>query len=78
MLHVHIVRRTYFPVAKVWLRQLERCDIALLLCNELVDALHLRRIDESALHAHWLVAVEEEHIASSYELVSAWAVENGL
>ena len=60
------------------LGQLVGAGIALLLGDELVDGGHLGRVDEGTLYADGVVALQEEHVAATNELVGTHAVENGL
>ena len=60
------------------LRQLERFRVALLIRDVPVDGIHLRCVDEGTLNAYGFVALQEQHVAASDELVGTHAVENGL
>ena len=73
--HIHISQITT-PVFTYILRQIERCRIALLLGNEIGDISHFRRIDKGTLHTHRISTLQEEHISTTYQLVSTRTVEN--
>ena len=80
MLHVHILVATVAEVC-LWgigFRQLEGHVVTLLVGNEVIDALHLRRVDEGTLHTYGLCTVEEEHVTTTNELLGACAVEDSL
>lgn len=77
MLHIHITTLATFSVVGIGLRQFEGSEIALLVGDELVDALDLGCIHEGTLHADRFATVQIEHIASSYQLLGTWTVENG-
>ena len=79
MCHIDIAATAHVNAALYErLRQFEGDGIALLVGNELVDGHHFRRIDEGTLYADGLVALQEEHVAATDELVGSHAVENGL
>ena len=60
------------------LGQLERLHVALLFGNELVDVDYFGRIDEGTLYTDGVVALQIEHVATTYELLCTHAVEDGL
>ena len=79
VLHVHIpfAHAAHISLWHIRLRQFKRHVEALLRGDELIDALHLWRIHEGTLHADRFATVQIKHIASSYQLLGTWAVENG-
>lgn len=77
MLHIHVTALATFSVVGIGLRQFEGSEIALLVGDELVDALDLGCIHEGTLHADRFATVQIKHIASSYQLLGTWTVENG-
>jgi len=74
VLHIHIGSLTHLVVRHIRLRQLKGREVALLLCDKLVDALHLRSIHEGTLYTDRLAAVEIQHVASSYQLLGTRSV----
>ena len=74
---VHACRAAFAIAFHGRLRQFEGAGVALLAADVVVDFLHLGRIHEGALHAHGVVAAQEEHVALAHELVGAGTVENG-
>ena len=77
VLHVHIAALATFAIVCVGFRQLECRQVALLLADELVDALHLWCVDKGTLYTYRLAAVQIEHVASTYQLLCARTVQNG-
>ena len=71
VLHVHIAALATFAIVCVGFRQLECRQVALLLADELVDALHLWCVDKGTLYTYRLAAVQIEHVASTYQLLCA-------
>ena len=77
MLHIHVTALATAILIGIGLWQFEGCEIALLVGDELIDALDLGCIHEGTLHADRFATVQIEHIASSYQLLGTWTVENG-
>ena len=77
MLHIHVTALATAILIGIGLWQFEGTEVALLFSDEVVDALDLRRIHEGTLHTDWFATVQIEHIASSYQLLGTWTVENG-
>ena len=74
---IHISAAHSFSVIG-WLWKFEWLDRTRLAGDVLVDALNFRSIYECTLHTYRLVAIQIEHIASTYQLVGTCSVPNGL
>ena len=77
MLHIHVTALATAILIGIGFWQFEGTEVALLFSDEVVDALDLRRIHEGTLHTDWFATVQVQHIASSYQLLGTWTVENG-
>ena len=81
VLQVYVLVATVSKVAvgSVWFGQFKGHVVALLVGYEIVDALHLRCVDEGTLHAHWLRTSDKcQQVAAAYELLGTGTVEDSL
>ena len=75
---IHAAVASYAAILAGWFRQLHRFDRTRLIADVFVDALNLRCIYEGTLYTHWLVAVQVEHVTTTYQLVGTGSVKDGL
>ena len=75
VLHIHIATLATFSIVCVRFWKFKGGEIALLLCDELVDALYFWGIHESTLYTNRLATIEVKHITTTNQLLSTGLVK---
>ena len=77
VLHIHVTTLASFSFVGVRLWQFKGHWVALLVSDEVVNALHLWCIHESTLYTNGLTTIQIEQVTTTHQLLGTWTVKDG-